>query len=642
MGRLRARITLFVLLLLTCGITFCYGRAGGGHGFGGGGGGGHGGGGGFGGGGGGGFHFSGGRSSGGGSFDPCSTVVFLIVLAFVIYAIYNKSQQTSTSNTIRRGFPAIDEARRGQALADLRQEDPTFSPTGFCANIQEAFALVQKAWSDMTLEKIRPFVSDGVFERFSLQIEEMKALGFRNVVENLQIRSVQIAQIDLDEAFQQIAVRIVASAGDYDVSLKDGKRLRTNTTSEFAEVWTFIRRRGVKTPEAGGCALVAGNCPNCGAAIELNQHAKCQQCGAVLRCGRYDWVLSEITQDSEWNGRSASDIPGRAALQERDPGFNVQSMEDLASVVFWRKMAAERTASAKPLRKIAGEEFCDRYEKGLGHAFYASCGVGSVDLLGILPADATDRAVVQIAWSGTRYFRQADGSFTRSEASGVVSQLFVLQRDREVKTNLDQAISSAHCPGCGGPIMQETSAACEFCGVVLNDGKHGWILTDVLPAGSTSGMQLLRECREQPGNSPDTATACPPALRQAPRGAAMVGWVIQMVMADGQLDPKEEQCVRQVAEKRGVAPEQVTAMLHSAQRGELQMVMPLDQGEARGWLEAMIEAAFADGVLASQELTLLERLAETQQLSSADLKLMIRQVQTRLFQQSREALRQQR
>jgi uncharacterized tellurite resistance protein B-like protein len=291
---------------------------------------------------------------------------------------------------------------------------------------------------------------------------------------------------------------------------------------------------------------------------------------------------------------------------------------------------------------MAGEEFCDRYEKGLGHAFYGSCGVGSVDLMGILPADATDRAILQITWSGTRYFRQADGSFTRSDASGVISQLFVLQRDREVKTNLDQAISSAHCPGCGGPIMQEISAACEFCGVVLNDGKHGWILTDVLPAGSTSGMQLLRECRSQATESglSLSAPACPTALRHAPRGAAMVGWAIQMVMADGQLDAKEEKSVRQVAERRGVAPEQVTAMLHCAQRGELEMVMPLDQAEARVWLETMIEAAFADGKLASQELTLLQRLAERQQFSSADLKLMIRQVQTRLFQESREALRQ--
>jgi hypothetical protein len=75
----------------------------------------------------------------------------------------------------------------------------------------------------------------------------------------------------------------------------------------------------------------------------------------------------------------------------------------------------------------------------------------------------------------------------------VISQVFVLSRDANCRTNLDVAISSAHCPGCGGPMTQDTSPACEFCGLVLNDGKQSWILTDVFPANSTEVMTLRRQ-----------------------------------------------------------------------------------------------------------------------------------------------------
>ena len=47
------------------------------------------------------------------------------------------------------------------------------------------------------------------------------------------------------------------------------------------------------------------------------------------------------------------------------------------------------------------------------------------------------------------------------------------------KSEVNLAISSAHCPGCGAPEKGGTSPACEHCGVTLNDGRHGWVLTAV-------------------------------------------------------------------------------------------------------------------------------------------------------------------
>ena len=60
----------------------------------------------------------------------------------------------------------------------------------------------------------------------------------------------------------------------------------------FVEIWSFIRRRGV-TSTPGDRGLFEGNCPNCGASLELNQLGACASCEAVLRNGEYDWVLHQ-------------------------------------------------------------------------------------------------------------------------------------------------------------------------------------------------------------------------------------------------------------------------------------------------------------------------------------------------------------
>src|SRR5207249_4219980 len=121
-------------------------------------------------------------------------------------------------------------------------------------------------------------------------------LGYRNAMENVNVQDVSVAQVQSDHLFDQISVRIEATAMDYKISLADGKNLSgSDDSGEFVEVWSFLRRRGVLTAAKPG--LIEGNCPNCGVAVEMNQNANCTHCGAMLRSGQYDWVLAEITQE---------------------------------------------------------------------------------------------------------------------------------------------------------------------------------------------------------------------------------------------------------------------------------------------------------------------------------------------------------
>ena len=56
--------------------------------------------------------------------------------------------------------------------------------------------------------------------------------------------------------------------------------------------WTMIRKKGMTSQKAGEKTTM--NCPNCGAALDVNHSAECEYCGSIITNGDYDWVLSSI------------------------------------------------------------------------------------------------------------------------------------------------------------------------------------------------------------------------------------------------------------------------------------------------------------------------------------------------------------
>ena len=627
-----------ILGILFC-TTVCLARAGGGHGFGGGG---HsfGGGGGF-----GGSHSTGIYShSSGAPADPMvalGIVIFIVILAIII--ITQKLRETQVSTTIRRGMSSIADANRQASLARLQAEDPGFDPVLFAARVRKAFAQIQQSWSEMKLEPIRPFVSDGVYERFLLQIAEMRHLDYRNVVEDLAIMDVEIFQVELDTHFQCISVRISAAARDFDLSLSTGKTVRPDEGQQaFAEIWTFIRRRGAKT-QGNNPGLFEGHCPNCGAAVAMNQHAKCQQCGAILRSGLYDWVLSEITQDGQWSPRQATQIPGVASLQQRDSGFNTQAMEDLASVAFYRKNASDRIGSINPLLKIARPAYLENYGKWVGvkpRPVFLQCAIGGVDLAGVFAENGSNTAIVQITWSGQRCQVRNTCELDRQEQTGINTLVMAFARSASATTNLDTCVSSAHCPNCGAPLQDDAATTCEFCQTVLNDGSRSWNLIGAYPSATPQAMDLIHRARS--GSAPQAElssgkTNLPPG--PMPRGPALLAWAVATCCSDSILDNRERKILEQTARARGIPPETLQVMIDAALNQTLHPPAPQDREEALSWLGCMAESALADGAISPAEARLMQSLAQSSGITNQEVKTLINATRSRLYAQARDALR---
>ena len=586
---------------------------------------------------------------------PAIGIPVLIVAGIVYYFTHTTVRNAVRTSRQTRGLNAMDESAEAAALAALQERDPSFNVDGFYQRVSGAFMKIQEAWCAQQLSAVRPFISDGVHERFRLQFLEQQAEGTRDRMSGISIEQVQLVQISSDNLFDTAVVRIDATAVDQTISSTDGRVISGSGESvEFAEYWSFLRRRGVQSTDKAG--LIEGHCPNCGAPLELNAGARCQSCHALLRSGQYDWALTEITQESEWRAEDSRSLPGMAEIQREDPDFTLADMEDRVAVIFWRKVRADRLGKIDPLHKVAADDFCKDYQKLLqavngNRAFWGDCAVGSVQTLGLIPGAPMNRALVEIHWSGKRWQINENGSAQATEESNVARNLMVLERKSGIKTDSNAVISSAHCPQCGAPVTDDISDACSFCGAVLNDGSRGWVLVDMLPMSGETARQLVMEVTASAITPDDADAQAPQAFQTAlgvnssvlpPPPSGLLAWTVKTVVGSGDTDADEQQMLKSLAARQNVSDDQLNIMLNAARSGSLQTHEPESAAQAQEWLGAMVWAALTSGRLTPREIQLFGMVGAQYGLSDYDVKLLIKRNQQQLYSSAVGALRQRR
>ncbi|TWT39577.1 Dna-J like membrane chaperone protein [Blastopirellula retiformator] len=616
---------------------------------------------------------------------PTIGVPTVVIGALLFFWYMTKASEHQQRRYIHRAFDKLDDDHINACLAALQQSDPSFDMQKFKQRAENAFRKIQDAWCEQDLTPIHAFVSDGVYERFSLQIEEQHEHGYRNVVEDVRILSISpieiVASRNDQNAFEVISLRVSARAKDYRVDRATGKMIPGSKNNEsFTEVWTFLRRRGAKTqPDKAG--LIEGSCPNCGQSIRINQWDKCGSCGSLLRSGEHDWVLSEITQSAVWKPSSGSTLNSATRYWiSHDPGFNTHHLEDRASVIFTRKVTADRHGDMRPLIKVSHDMFSDTHRgtyEARERAFYTDCGVGSVDVIGVTTDEHFDRALIDVRWSGRRN-QQKGESVNKSSNPSTLRTLMVLGRKHGVQTKVEKSVSSLQCPGCGAPESDAASNSCEFCHMVLNDGASDWVLFDWLPYSSNEARDLRKRANEgietvvssipldrrydendqpiamQPsavivsqvvgnisGSDLDKAKINGRSLREFAKidDVDLIAWVVQVAAADGKLDPKEQKLLKEVAKMHGVPLNRVQGMLTDAAKGQLESPDPDHHGSGVQWLTRMIDMALIDGHLDRREQKVIAATGKRIGLSDYDVARLLAKRKSELYRQAQAELK---
>ncbi|MFI5348768.1 MAG: TIM44-like domain-containing protein, partial [Elusimicrobiota bacterium] len=559
---------------------------------------------------------------------PLIGIPLTIVLVYFSYRMNNnriENRETSIDSTITRGVEAETSIKRGEALAEIRSRDPQFDEALLLRRAAGAFISIQDAWSRQDMAQARAFISDGIFERFTRQIAEYRSRGIRNRMSDVNVLETEALGYIAGPHYDAVYIRVKASALDQVVAL-EAENVLSGGPDIFSEVWTLLRRPGAKTLARPG--LLEGHCPSCGAPLAIADAAQCAACKVWVNSGEHDWVLTGITQVSEWAFPNPErEIGGWEEMRAADPQLSLAALQDRASVAFWRWLDARRRADLAPLRGIATDELLSSLDGFRDGEFERDAAVGAVEAIAFETGSEFDRAHVQVRWEADKMLRAPDGPEFQSRDRR--THYLIFRRKSGAASDPRAGLRTSRCPSCGAAPERADSAACAYCGHAFNDGSVSWVLCEIVPFG------IWR----RPDGGPE-----------APLSQVGLDWGEELPAAEavsvlaaglgahGTVDDRERAYLLAYADRRGVEPSRAEEMLQAALAQRLDVPVPSSAAEAEVILRGLIRMGLADGRIPDGERALMTAFGARLRLRESDIEGMIKEERKGLHARATDAL----
>jgi predicted lipid-binding transport protein (Tim44 family) len=127
-------------------------------------------------------------------------------------------------------------------VGQIRAADAGFDPAEFLAGARVAFATIVEAFAAGEKARLRPLLSDDVFNPFAAAIDERLAAGERLETRIVQLKDVDIAEAGLAGRMARVTVKFVSDQihvlRAHDGSVVDGDPEHPIEKTDF---WTFMR-----------------------------------------------------------------------------------------------------------------------------------------------------------------------------------------------------------------------------------------------------------------------------------------------------------------------------------------------------------------------------------------------------------------
>ncbi len=564
-------------------------------------------------------------SSGGGSSSPigflCGLFVVGGIILIVIVAVTaaNRRSGNVRSAVLDAQYDQEARSRRSVSLEAIQARDPNITEASIVDRVRRMSDILREGWMGGDMRMSRAFMSDGCFSRFQVQLELMKTEGVRNVMGDTQVMFVTIEAVQASPPLDIVHVRFTAQARDATVPMQSTPQqiqaaLSQTPVTPYTEIWSLVRRQGAVTKQ--GAENVGKACPSCGAPFDLGggEVISCKYCKATVCSGEHDWVLTEITQLSEWHPNSANEVPGLDGLREVDLGVTRETIEDRASYLFWKWIESGRKQTAAPLRKASTNELIARGGDGANIAQGGrDIAVGGADvvLCDVAQGEKDDLVYVNVFWSAR--FAPGAEPFPRQST---------LRLARKSGTSTKLSMTQVVCPSCGGPLVETDDPKCSHCHCDVVATGQVWALDAVGAPGSA-------QPRHPVGASQSVGFLVPDV--RDPRERMVLFSQMAHMMVSGGLKREEKKLIVECGKRWGI-PEEIVGR---ALAGQLVAQGGGPVASPEWFLSGLVSAALIDGTIDTQEQETLERMCASLNLPAQALQQMILETQTRLAAQQR-------
>ena len=248
-----------------------------------------------------------------GDYEEVGLIDFIFVLVvmaiiflpgFLPFGIFGwGGKRQSTPRQSQPAGASRTDASQLQGIGKLQQRDPGFSPAEVEATIANVYVQMQQAWTAGDFEPMRPYFNNTLFSQFSNQLDALNKRGHTNYVDNIAVLETRVRGWYETNGFEYLVMKVRTRITDYTMD-RNGRVVSGDMNAElFMEYeYTLGRPAGTQTTKQTA-QTVAGECPNCGAPLNIAQSAKCPYCGTVVESNRFTWVITNIKGVSQQTQR---------------------------------------------------------------------------------------------------------------------------------------------------------------------------------------------------------------------------------------------------------------------------------------------------------------------------------------------------
>ena len=177
--------------------------------------------------------------------------------------------------------------------------DPNFSEAQFKEKLANWFVQFQTCWQEKDIEPVRPCMTEAFYAQMDRQLDAYRKGRRTKMIERVAVLDVKLSGWKQENGRDVMIARLNTRFVTYTVDDDTGELMTGSRTAEkFLDYeWELVRASGRQTAKED--ALTVRNCPNCGAAIDINRTAECPYCGSVLTVSDFDWALDAIRAISQ-------------------------------------------------------------------------------------------------------------------------------------------------------------------------------------------------------------------------------------------------------------------------------------------------------------------------------------------------------
>ena len=241
--------------------------------------------------------YSGGYGSGSYGMVEYYSMIFVAVVfvAWLIYKYYFKKPEKGGSSRKGPVAPGAAPTTGLWPMDTIKNWDPNFSEDAMKERLSNLYVQMQNCWTANDISPLRGDFTDAQFAQYDRQLDKYRQEGISNVVDRIAVLDVSLMGIKQDAEHDILIANVYARITTYSIKIDTEEIVRGDKNKEkfMKYEWTLVRPLWSQTqPEEQSTTAV--NCPNCGAALNINKSAKCPYCDSVVTKPNYKWVIAGI------------------------------------------------------------------------------------------------------------------------------------------------------------------------------------------------------------------------------------------------------------------------------------------------------------------------------------------------------------